>query len=311
MLGQLGCFRLVVARDGGDQGTVGGVHLREQLGLGVHHHDGVDGSEGLLVHQPGRAGRGQQRGGRGVGGGVLPVEETTGGERSPVQRHSAVGQRGLDPLAELGGLGRGDQRPELQHGKRIGGLRAVDLDRQRVTEAQARHHRQVGGEERVDELSLDDEARVGGAALLAVLEAFAHLRGQAVPVGELPHPVGVEPFLLEHVALAGVDELRRDGPTVGAAPDEGQRPQRLRAHQGVGELTAIAGDQGDGQTGVVHEGVHHAQAHRPALRGGFGDDGVAREQLDQLGVDEHAHRVVPGGDVGHRTRQRGAPVGQG
>ena len=41
-----------------------------------------------------------------------------------------------------------------------------------------------------------------------------------------------------------------------------------------------------------------------ALARSLGDDCVAREHLDELGMHLHAHRVVPAGDVAHRAGQR-------
>ena len=126
--------------------------------------------------------------------------------------------------------------------------------------------------------------------------------GRAVPVGELPDAPGVEALLLEHVPLAGVDELRGHLAAVVPAADERQRADLRRAHQRVRQLRAVTGEQRDGQPGVVHERVRHGQHHRAALGGRLGDDRVAGQQLHQLGVHEHAHRVVPARDVADRAR---------
>jgi hypothetical protein len=58
------------------------------------------------------------------------------------------------------------------------------LDRKRVADAESSDRREVGGEELVEQLALDDEARIRRAALLAVVEELGDDRG------ERPSPCG-------------------------------------------------------------------------------------------------------------------------
>ena len=95
-------------------------------------------------------------------------------------------------------------------------------------------------------------------------------------------------------------------PTKARAPMPSERMRtspRLRAH---------AREQRHREAGAAHERVGQRQGVEAALARRLGHHGVAGQRLDQLGVDLHAHRVVPAGDVGHRTRERPAlaPVGR-
>ena len=137
---------------------------------------------------------------------------------------------------------------------------------QRVSEPDGPDHRQVHVEELVDQLALHDEARVRGAALLAVLEALADVGGERVPLGEVPDAPGVEALLLDHVPLVGVEQRGGDLAAVGAAADEGDRADLGRADQHLGELLAAAGEQRRRQAGAGHERVGDGQAERAALR---------------------------------------------
>jgi hypothetical protein len=182
------------------------------------------------------------------------------------------------------------------------------LDGQGVAEAQALHDRQVHLEELRHQRALDGVARVGGAALLGVLEALGEVGGELVPLREVPDPPGVEALLLEEVALAGVGERRRRLAAVGPAADEGQAADLLRADEDVTELRADAGQQRHGQPRAPHDRVREGQRVEAALRRRLRDDAVAGQALHELGVDLHAHRVVPRRDVAHRTGQRAAPL---
>ena len=126
-------------------------------------------------------------------------------------------------------------------------------------------------------------------------------------------PQALRPSCSMHVPLVGVEQRGGDLAAVGAAADEGDRADLGRAHQHLGQLLAAAGDQRDGQAGAAHQRVREGEADRAALRRGLGDDRVAGQQLHQLGVHQHAHRVVPAGDVADRAGQRlaaGQPGGR-
>src|SRR5438067_7665096 len=137
-----------------------------------------------------------------------------------------------------------------------------ELDGERVAEPDRLDHRQVHVEELVDQVTLHHEARVRGAPLLAVLEALADVPGQQVPLGELPDAPRVEPLLLDHVALVGVEQRGGDLATVGPAADEGHRADLGCPDQYLGKLLAGAGHQGHRQAGAAHQRVRDGQADR-------------------------------------------------
>ena len=174
-----------------------------------------------MVQRPLR-GRLQHARRRDVGRGVLAGQEPAVAERAAVQRQRPPGKRLLELVGELGGLSLGDDGPEVQLGQRVVGRR----DGQRVAEAQVGEHRQVGREERREQPALHDEARVGGAALLGVLEAFADVLGEQRPLAEVPDAPGVEPFLLQEVPAAPIRERgRAPRGRWTAAADERQRAE--------------------------------------------------------------------------------------
>ncbi len=209
---------LVVAGQRCHQRSVGGVHRGQQLGFGVDHHDRVHRAERLgMVQRAGRRGS-EDRHRRHVGGGVLPGNEGTVGDAAPVQRNPALGDRLVDLAGEFDGLLRGDDGPVVEFWQGI----VVVRDGQRMAEPHRGHHGQVGGEELIEELALDDIAGIGGASLLAVFEPLLQVRGQQVPLGELPDAPGVEALLLEEVPFARVDQRGRDLAAGGAPADEGQ-----------------------------------------------------------------------------------------
>ena len=211
-----------------------------------------------------------------------------------------MADRVVDLASQFVGLAGADERAEVQ--LRQGAL--LSGHGQRVSELDGADDRQVHVQEGVDQLTLHDEPRVRRAALLAVLEALADVGGQRVPLGVLPDAPRVEALLLDHVALVGVEQGGGHLAAVGAATDEGDRADLGRADEHLGELLATAREQGGREAGPRHEGVGHGQAQRTALGRRLRDDRVAGQQLDQLGMHEHAHRVVPARDVAHRPGQR-------
>ena len=164
-------------------------------------------------------------------------------ELAPVQRHRAAADRLVDLAAQLVGLGGADQRAEVQLGQRVAGGPVV-ADGERVAEPDRADHRQVHVEELVDQVALHDEPRVRGAALLAVLEALLEVRGEQVPLGEVPDAPGVEALLLDEVPLVGVEQRGGDLAAVGAAADERDRADLGCADQHLGQLLAAAGQRG-------------------------------------------------------------------
>ena len=65
---------------------------------------------------------------------------------------------------------------------------------------------------------------------------------------------------------------------------------------------AVAGER-DGQALTAHERMGEGEAVEAALARGLRDDGVAGQQLHELGMHLDAHRVVPARDVAHRAGQ--------
>ncbi|CAB5002400.1 unannotated protein [freshwater metagenome] len=214
-------------------------------------------------------------------------------------RDTAAADSIVEVLAELGCLRGADDRAEVE----LGEGKILALDCERVAEAQAVDDRQVGLEEVGEHAALDDEARVGGAALLAVLIALLQMPGQEIPLREAPDAPRVQALLLEEVATAGVGERRCGLATVRAATDECERTDALAADEDVAERGAHAGDERDGQAFTAHERMCEGEAVEAALARGLRDDGVAGQQLHELGMHLDAHRVVPARDVAHRAGQ--------
>jgi hypothetical protein len=110
--------------------------------------------------------------------------------------------------------------PKCRSGRLVVGV----LDGERVAEAQALHDRQVHLQEVRHERALHDVARVGGAALLGVLEALGEVGGQLVPLREVPDAPGVQALLLEEVPLAGVGQRRRGLAPFARPPTKARQP---------------------------------------------------------------------------------------
>ena len=255
----------VVGGDRRDERAVGGVHRREQLGLGVDADDRVERAERLGVVQrplrgrleharrarrrprcPARRGTGRRRASRGTAGAPRPRIASS------------------NCSAQLGGLARGDDRAEVELGQRV-----VRASRPRAggrTAGLRRTGRYIS-RNAGSSSALHDVPRVGGAALLGVLEALLQVPAeQSSHWREVPDAPGVEALLLEEVPLAGVGERRRGLATVGPAADEGQRADLL------GPLISTspscdpdAGQQRHRQARPAHERVRERQAVEAAL----------------------------------------------
>src|SRR4029450_4302166 len=166
--------------------------------------------------------------------GVLPAKEAPRTHRAAVEGKPPAPQCLLELLSQFRGLPGPDHRPEVQ--LREGIIRT--LDSQRVTEAQAFDDRQVHIEKRGQQASLDDIPRVRGAPLLGVLEPLAQMLGEQLPLGEVPYPPRIQPFLLEKVAATAVGQGSRGAPPVGSASDERECPYAGIADQDVAQLAA-------------------------------------------------------------------------
>ena len=107
--------RTVVGGEGGDQRAVGGVHRGEQLRLGVDQDDRVDRAERFRVVQRGGRRRVEEgdrlRRRREVS---WPGRKRPSVERAPVERHGAAVDGLGDLVGQFLGLGRVDQRAEVQ-----------------------------------------------------------------------------------------------------------------------------------------------------------------------------------------------------
>jgi hypothetical protein len=128
----------------------------------------------------------------------------------------------------------------------------------------------------------------------------------SVPVRVVPDAPGVESFLFQDVPFAEVGDGRGHRGSGVAAADEGDAADLGRADQRLRQLASAAADEGDGDSLARGERGGQGEAGDAAVGRGLGDDRVARQCLHEHGVDEHAHRVVPARDVGHRAVQRGA-----
>ena len=132
---------------------------------------------------------------------------------------------------------------------------------------------------------------------------FLRCAGQGVPVAELPDSPGVEAFLLQHVALVGLDQLAGDLAAGVPAADKGQAADVVAEHQRRRQPRPRAAEQGDRQVAAAHERGRQGQRAQATVGRCLGDHRIAGQELDQHGVDEHAQWVVPGGDVGDRAGQ--------
>lgn len=296
--------RGVVRGQRGDERAVGGVHRRQQLRLRVDQDDRVDRAERLRVMERRGRRRVQQGDGLDVRRGVLAGQEAGVGHVAPVQRDGAAVDRLGDLVVQLLGLGGVDHRPEVQLRIRVVAL----LDRKGVPDLERAHRRQVGRQELVEQLTLDDEAWVRRAALLAVVEELGDDGRERVPVGVVPDAPGVESLLFEYMSLSEVGYGRGHRGAGVAAADEGDAADLGRPHQRLGQLAAAAADEGDGKPLAGGERAGQGQTGDTAVGRGLGDDCVACQCLYQHCVNEHAHRVVPARDIGNRPVQRG-PAG--
>ena len=129
------------------------------------------------------------------------------------------------------------------------------------------------------------------------------MAGEEVPLREAPDAPGVEAFLFQEVAPAGVSQGRRCLTSVRATANESERADALAADEDVAERRAHARDERDRQALAAHERVGEGEAVEATLARGLRDDGVAGEQLHEFGMHLHAHRVVPARDVAHRAGQ--------
>ncbi|CAM5616530.1 hypothetical protein SPURM210S_08344 [Streptomyces purpurascens] len=267
----------VVGGQRGHERAVRGVHRGEQLRLRVDQDDRVDRAERLRVVQ--RRGRGRvEEGDRlDVGGGVLAGQEAGVGRAAAVQWHGAALDRLGDLVLELLGLGGVDHRPEVQVGVRVVGL----LDGERVADPDVADRREVRRQERVEQVPLDDEARVRRTALLAVVEELGNQRGERVPVRVVPDAPGVESFLFEYVSFAEVGDGRGHRGAGVAAADEGDAADLGRPHQRLGQLASAAADEGHGDPLARGEGTGQGQTGDTAVGRGLGDDRVACQCLYQ------------------------------
>ena len=172
-------------------------------------------------------------------------------------------QRLVDLVGELAGLARADHRAEVQLGQRV--VRA----RRRPAGGRSAGRRSTGRyvvEERGEQPALHDEARVGGAALLGVLEALAEVLGEQRPLGEVPDAPGVEALLLEEVPAPAC--RRATWRPRGRWSGRRRRPAR----RCPGLLTSTSpsfdpapGQQRHRQAGAGHEGVREGEAVEAAL----------------------------------------------
>lgn len=224
-----------------------------------------------------------------------------------VQRYGAPVDGLGDLVGQLLGLGRVDDGPEVQLRVRVVGV----LHGQRVADPERADRRKVRGQELVEQCALDDEARVRRAALFAVVEELGNDGGEGVPVGVVPDAPGVQALLFQYVAFAEVGDGGGHGGAGVAAADEGDTADLGGADQRLGQFASAAADEGDREALAGGERVGQGEAGDPAVGRGLGDDRVARQCLDQHRVHEHAHRVVPAGDVGDRAVERDAPLDHG
>ena len=87
-------------------------------------------------------------------------------------------------------------------------------------------------------------------------------------------------------------------PTKASAPSSGDRTSASDSVAPSPESRVT------GRPSRGHQRVRQRQGDRAALGGRLGHHRVAGQQLHQLGVHLHAHRVVPAGDVADRPGQR-------
>ena len=117
-------------------------------------------------------------------------------------------------------------------------------------------------------------------------------------------PQVFRPFLLEHVAPAGVGE--RDGrpAPVGPAADEREGADAVDADQRLAEARPHPDSSVTGRPARRMRAWARVRVWKPPWLGVLATTALPASDLHQLGVDLHAHRIVPAGDVGHRPGQR-------
>ena len=123
-------------------------------------------------------------------------------------------------------------------------------------------------------------------------------------MGEVPHAPRVEPLLLEHVPPVRVGEGDGGSAAVRPSADEHEGPDSLGADQHVAQARPHARNERDRKPGAPHQRVRQGEGVEAALARGLRQHGVPTEGLHQFGVDLHAHRVVPAGDVRDGPRER-------
>src|SRR5271154_6787736 len=115
-----------------------------------------------------------------VGGTILAGEKSVVIELPLVQTGGSALNGFVDVGVKFGRLAGADQRTKIERRRQV---RAGE-PRRRMTEPQRLHNFQIGIEKARKELALDDEADVGSASLLAILEAFLDLLFKFGPIGE-------------------------------------------------------------------------------------------------------------------------------
>ena len=226
---------LVVGGEAGDQAAVGGVHRGQQLGLGVHQTTESSGPNGSAWCSD------QLAGGASTQAGATYAEVSWPSRKRPAASEPRC--RGSPPprtassncspssaalRAQITG-----RSPARAAGRPVSST-ASGWPKRRLERRTGRYiSRNPATGRRWTTIP-----RVGGAALLGVLEALAQVLGEQLPLGEVPDAPGVEALLLEEVPTAGsASEVAAD-PAVGPAADEGQRADLRVADQRVAQLAA-------------------------------------------------------------------------
>src|SRR6202034_1227243 len=138
-----------------------------------------------------------------------------------------------------------------------------------MAELNGPEHGQVHLEKCGEEAALDNVARVGGAPLFGVFEAFSDVLGQEVPLREVPHTPGIEALLLEHATSAGVRQGDGGAPTVRPSAPEDESAYSLRADQYVAHARSHAGYEGDRKSGAPHQCMGEGQSVKATLARGL------------------------------------------
>jgi hypothetical protein len=255
-----------------------------------------------VVQRP-RGRRLKHGGGGDVGRCVLHVEEAAVAEGPSVEGNSTAAQRFIELGRQLRRLLGADERSEVQLGERIAGV----LDREWVAESHGPQDRQVHLEEGGEQATLDDVAGIRGAPLFGVFKAFPNVLRQELPLGEVPYAPRVEAFLFEHVPPVGIGEGDGGSAAVRPPADEHEGPDSVGADQHVAQAGPHARNERDRKPGASHERMRQRERVEAALARSLRQHSVPAESLHQLGVDLHAHRIIPAGDVRDGPRE-GLPL---